>query len=80
MNDIIKTTTPSSELVTKLSKDNISLQAKINLLKEEIKSPKNENGNLKGDIKTQLNVTENLSRFENRHYDDFVAWSFYKYR
>ena len=61
MNDIIKTITPSFELVTNLSNDNVSLQAKIKLLEEEIESLKNENGNLKGDIKTQLEVIENLS-------------------
>ena len=54
MNDIIKTVTPSSEMVTNLSNDNVSLQMKIKSLEEEIKSLKNENGNLKGDIKTQL--------------------------
>ena len=54
MNDIIKTITPSSEMVTNLSNDNVSLQMKIKSLEEEIKSLKNENGNLKGHIKTQL--------------------------
>ena len=34
MNDIIKTITPRSELVTNLSKDNVSLQAKIKSLEE----------------------------------------------
>ena len=52
MNDIIKTITPSSEMVTNFSNDNVSLQMKIKSLEEEIKSLKNENGNLKGDIKT----------------------------
>ena len=73
MNDIIKTITPSSEMVTNLSNDNVSLQTKIKSLEEEIKSLKNENSNLKGDIKTQLKVTENLSRFENRHCEDSIA-------
>ena len=73
MNDIIKTITPSSELVTNLSKDNVFLKVKIKSLKEEIKSPKTENGNLKGDIKTQLKVIENLSRVGNRHCDDSVT-------
>ena len=73
MNDIIKTITPSSEMVTNLSNDNVSLQTKIKSLEEEIKSRKNENSNLKGDIKTQLKVIENLSRFENRHCKDLIA-------
>ena len=38
MNDIIKAVTPSSGLVTNLSIDNVSLQTKIELLEEEIKS------------------------------------------
>ena len=73
MNDIIKTITPRSELVTNLSKDTVSLQAKIKSLEEEIKSVKNENGNLKGDIKTKLKVIKNLCRFENRHCDDSIT-------
>ena len=73
MNDIIKTITPSSEMVTNLSNDNVSLQMKIKSLEEEIRSNKNENSNLKGDIKTQLKVIENLSRFENRHCKDSIA-------
>ena len=73
MNDIIKAGTPSSELVTNLSNDNVSLRAKIKSLEKEIKSLKNENGNLKVDIKTQLKVIENLSRFENRHRGDSVT-------
>ena len=73
MNDIIKTITPSSEMVTNLSNDNVSLQMKIKSLEEEIRSNKNENSNLKGDIKTQLKVIENLSRFENRHCEDSIA-------
>ena len=73
MNDIIKTITPSSEMVTNLSNDNVSLQTKIKSLEEEIKSLKNENSNLKDDIKTQLKVIENLSRFENRHCEDSIA-------
>ena len=60
MNDIIKTITPSSEMVTNLSNDNVSLQMKIKLLEEEIKSLKNENGNLKGDIKTQLSYWKHI--------------------
>ena len=71
MNDIIKTITPSSEMVTNLSNDNVFLQTKIKLLEEEIKSLKN--SNLKGDIKTQLKVIENLSRFENRHFEDSIT-------
>ena len=59
MNDIIKTITPSSEMVTNLSNDNVSLQTKIKSFEEEIKGLKNENSNLKGDIKTQLKVIEN---------------------
>ena len=35
-------------------------------LQQQIKSLKNENSNFKGDIKTQLKIIENLSRFENR--------------
>ena len=73
MNDIIKTVTPSSEMVTNLSNDNVSLQTKLKSLEEEIECVKNENINLKGDIKTQLKVTENLSRFENRHYGDSIT-------
>ena len=73
MNDIIKRITPSSEMVTNLSNDNVSLQTKIKSLEEEIKSLKNENSNLTGDIKTQLKVIENLSRFENRHCEDSIA-------
>ena len=73
MNDIIKTVTPNSELVTNLSNDNVSLQMKIKSLEEEIWSLKNENSTLKGDIKTQLKVIENLSRFENRHCKDSIA-------
>ena len=71
MNDIIKTITPSSEMVTNLSNDNVFLQTKIKLLEEEIKSLKN--SNLEGDIKTQLKVIENLSRFENRHFEDSIT-------
>ena len=52
MNDIIKTIIPSSEMVTYLSRDNVSLQTKINSLEEEIKSLKNENKNIKDYIKT----------------------------
>ena len=33
----------------------------------------NKNDNLTGDIKTQLKVIENLSRFENGHCDDSVT-------
>ena len=73
MNDIIKTITPSSEMVTNLSNDNVSLQTKLKSLEEEIECVKNENINLKGDIKTQLKVIENLSRFENRHYGDSIT-------
>ena len=73
INDIIKTITPSSEMITNLSNDNVSLKTKIKSLEEEIKSLKNENNNLKGDIKTQLKVIENLSRFENRHCEDSIA-------
>ena len=73
MNDIIKTITPSSEMVTNFSNDNVSLQMKIKSLEEEIWSLKNENSTLKGDIKTQLKVIENLSRFENRHCEDSIA-------
>ena len=32
-----------------------------------------ENSNLKGDIKTQLKVIENLTRFQNRHCKDSVS-------
>ena len=73
MNDIIKTITPSSEMVTNLSNDNVSLQTKTKLLEEEFKSLKNENSNLKGDINTQLKVIINLSRFDNRHCEDPIA-------
>ena len=73
MNDIIKTITPSSEMVTNLSNDNVSLQTKLKSLEEEIECVKNENINLKGDIKTQLKVIEKLSRFENRHYGDSIT-------
>ena len=38
-----------------------------------MKKKSNENSNLKGDIKTQLKVIENLSRFENRHCKDLIA-------
>ena len=48
MNDIIKIITPSSEIVTNLSNDNVTLQTKITLLEEEIESVKNENSNFKG--------------------------------
>ena len=73
MNNIIKTITPSSELVTNLSSDMVSLQTKIKSLEEEIKSLKNENSNLRDNIKAQLYVIENLSRFENRHRTDSVT-------
>ena len=73
MNDIIKTISPSSEMVTNLSNYNVSFQTKIKSLEEEIKSLKNENSNLKDDIKTQLKVIENLSRFENRHCENSVT-------
>ena len=73
MNDMIKTITPSSEMVTNLTNGNVSLQTKIKSLEDEIKSLKNENTSLKGDIKTQLKVMENISRFENRHCQDSVA-------
>ena len=70
---MIKIITPSSEMVTNLTNGNVSLQTKIKSLEDEIKSLKNENSSLKGDIKTQLKVMENLSRFENRHYEDSIA-------
>ena len=70
MNEITKTITPTSKLVTNLSNDNVYLQTKRKLLEEENKGLKNENSNLKGDIKTQLKVIENLPRFENRHLED----------
>ena len=38
-----------------------------------MKKKSNENRNLKGDIKTQLKVIGNLSRFENRHCKDLIA-------
>ena len=66
MNDLIKTITPRSDMVTNLWNDNVSLQTKIKSLEQEIKSLKNENSNLKGDIQTQIKVIENLSRFENK--------------
>ena len=47
---------------------------RIKTLEEEIKSLKNENSNLKGEIKTQLKVIENLSRFENRHCEDSIIY------
>ena len=46
---------------------------KIKSLEQEITSLKNENSNLKGDIKTQLKVIENLFRFENRLCEDSVT-------
>lgn len=52
MNDITKTIAPSIELVTNLSNNNVSLTTKIESLEEEIKSLKNENSDLIGDIKT----------------------------
>ena len=61
MNDITKTIAPSIELVTNLSNNNVSLTTKIESLEEEIKSLKNENSDLIGDIKTQLKVIQNLS-------------------
>ena len=70
---MIKIITPSSEMVTNLTNGNVSLQTKIKSLEDEIKSLKNENSSLKGDIKTQLKVMENLSRFENRHYEDSIS-------
>ena len=73
MNGIIKRITPSSEMVTNLSNDNVSLQTKIKLLEEEIKSLKNESSNFKGDIKTHLKVIKNLSRCENRHCEDSIT-------
>ena len=73
MNNPVKTITPSSEMVTNLSIDNVSLQTKIKSLEEEIKSRKTENSNLKDDIKTQLKVIENLSRFENRRCEDSIV-------
>ena len=54
VNNTIKTTTPSSELVTNLSNDKVSLQTKIKSLEEEIKILRNENSNLKDNIKAQL--------------------------
>ena len=53
-----KTITPSSEMVTNLSNDNLSLQTKIKSHEEEIKSLKNENSNLKGDRKTRHKVVK----------------------
>ena len=61
MNDITKTIAPSIELVTNLSNDNVSLLTKIESLEEEIKSLKNENSDLIGDIKTQIKIIQNLS-------------------
>ena len=51
MNNIIKTITLSSEMVTNLSNDNVSLQTKIKSLKQEIESVKKEIISLEGDIK-----------------------------
>ena len=61
MNDIIKTITPNPDLVTDLSNENTSLTTKIILLEEEIKTLKDENSNLKDNIKTQLTVIEQNS-------------------
>ena len=60
-------------MVTNLSNNNVSLQTKIKSLEEEIESVKNENVSLKGDIKTHLRLIKNLSRFENRHCEDFIT-------
>ena len=50
MNEITKTITPTSKLVTNLSNDNVYLQTKRKLLEEKNKGLKNENSNLKGNI------------------------------
>ena len=48
-------------------------QTKIKSLVEEIECLKNENSNLKGDLKTQFRVIENLSKSENRPCEDSVT-------
>ena len=73
MNNTYKTITPRFDLITNISNVNVSLQAKIKSLEEEIKSLKNGNSDLNGEIKSRLNVTENLSRVENRHCEDSVT-------
>ena len=70
MNDIIKSITPGNELVTNLSDDNASLQSKIDSLERVIESLRSKNRNLKDDIKTYLNIIENLSKSNNIHLED----------
>ena len=68
INDIIKTITPNPDLVTDFSNENTSLITKITPLEEEIKILKDENSNLKNNIKTQLTIIENLSKFNKDNY------------
>ena len=55
-NDIMKSVTPNSELLTNLSDENNSEKMKIKSLEEEIKNLKNENTTLRENILTQLKL------------------------
>ena len=66
VNDIMKSVTPNSELLTSLSDENNLEKMKIKWLEKEIKNLKNQNTPLRENILTQLKVTENLSGNNDR--------------
>ena len=67
VNDIMKSVTPNSELLTSLSDENDLEKMKIKSLEKEIKNLKNQNTPLRENILTQLKVTENLSGNNDRN-------------
>ena len=66
VNDIMKSVTPNSELLTSLSDENNCEKMKIKSLEEEIKNLKSENTTLRENIMTQLKNIENLSGNNDR--------------
>ena len=67
INDIMKSVTLNSELLTSLSDENNFEKTKIKLLEEEIKKFKNESTTLTENILTQLKIIENLSGNNDRN-------------
>ena len=67
VNDIMKSVTPNSELLTSLSDENNFEKTKIKSLEEELKKLKNENATLTENILTQLKIVENLSGNNDRN-------------
>ena len=62
VNDIKKSVTPNSEILTRLSDENIfKKKKKIKSLEEEMKELKNRNATLRENMVTQLKIIENFS-------------------